>query len=96
MDISGYTSFISSAITNQVVPYSISPAIIGSGFTNVLSFIPIVTTVDTYSAMISKGSSTVFTSLYRVKNDENKSYSNSLYLWFPDGKRIWLAATDDN
>jgi hypothetical protein len=96
MDISGYTSFISSAITNQVAPYSISPATIGSGFTNVLSFIPIVTTVDTYSAMIAKGSSALYTSLYRVKNDENKNITDSTYIWYTDGKRIWIATTSDN
>ena len=49
----------------------------------------------TYSAMIALGTPTVPT-YYKIAIDENKGINNSYYLWWPDGKRVWIAATDDN
>lgn len=96
MDINTYVSGITASITNQNQKYAITPGIVGKAFTDLTILIPLVNVVDTYAIMISKGSSPLYTTLYRVKNDENKSYSNSIYLWYADGKRVWLASTDDN
>ena len=32
----------------------------------------------------------------RVLVDEDKGISNSVYIWYADGVRMWLAATEDN
>jgi len=51
--------------------------------------------VATFSDMVSRGTPQSLT-IYKVASDENKSYTNSTYLWWPNGKRLWVASTDDN
>lgn len=51
--------------------------------------------VNTYASLIALPNPPVST-LYKVANDESKGISNTFYLWWPNGKRLWVAATDDN
>lgn len=34
--------------------------------------------------------------IVRVLNDENKTLTNTVYYVYPDGVRMWIAATKDN
>jgi len=96
MNIDNYVSGVTASITNQTLKHSITPSIVGGAFTDLVALTPNIQTVNTYANMLTGGTPTISTAIYRVKSDENKGYSNTLYLWYPDGKRIWIAATEDN
>lgn len=51
--------------------------------------------VSTYAALTALSTPSVAT-LFKVATDENKGILNALYMWWPSGKRQWIAATDDN
>jgi len=51
--------------------------------------------VTTYAALMALGPPTTPT-LYKVANDENKSYPNTIYVWWPDGELDWIATTKNN
>lgn len=64
--------------------------------TDDLATLPTSKTVATYALMVADGTPTK-TMIYRVLVDENKGgYLNALYIWFAEGKRIWMAGVDDN
>jgi len=50
---------------------------------------------NTYALMIAFENTYVMT-IAKVLNDENKGINNTIYYIYPDGTRIWIAATDDN
>lgn len=52
--------------------------------------------VATYAAMIAIGAPSSNCTIFKVLADENKSYTNSTYIWWANGKRVWVASTDDN
>ncbi|WP_428668137.1 hypothetical protein [Runella sp.] len=51
--------------------------------------------VNTYADMLALGTPSVLTEI-TVLTDSNKSLNNTIYKWWPSGKRIWIAAVDDN
>jgi len=52
-------------------------------------------TTSTYSAMVALGTPSTPT-LIKVANDENKSATRTMYVWFPDGNRQYLLQINDN
>lgn len=50
---------------------------------------------NTYALLLATITPNVAT-ICRVLIDENKGLNNTIYHLYPDGKRIWVAATDDN
>lgn len=52
------------------------------------------TQVNTYSLMQSIDEVTELT-IVKVLNDENKGLENTIYQLWPDGTRMWIAATED-
>lgn len=52
-------------------------------------------TFKTYAEMLTISNPLLMTEC-RVIEDENKGLNNTIYHLYPDGKRIWIAATDDN
>jgi len=70
-----------------------------SYFYNGTSWLPSGTiqfaTTTTYSAMVALGTPSTPT-LIKVANDENKSATRTMYVWFPDGNRQYLLQINDN
>lgn len=70
-----------------------------SYFYNGTSWLPSGTiqfaTTATYSAMVALGTPSTPT-LIKVANDENKSATRTMYVWFPDGNRQYLLQINDN
>lgn len=52
-------------------------------------------TVENYAELL-KIKAPSYLAIIRVLNDNNKNFENSIYFIFPDGKRMWLAATVDD
>ena len=52
-------------------------------------------TIPTYSAMLALPTVN-YTINVKVLNDENKGIENTIYHIYPDGVRMWIAATKDN
>jgi len=52
-------------------------------------------TTSTYAAMLALSTPTTPT-LIKVANDENKSATRTMYVWFPDGNRQYLLQINDN
>jgi hypothetical protein len=52
-------------------------------------------TTSTYAAMVALGTPSTPT-LIKVANDENKSATRTMYVWFPDGNRQYLLQINDN
>ena len=53
------------------------------------------TVTSTYAAMIALSTPTTPT-IIKVTNDENKSATRTMYIWFPDGNRQYLLQINDN
>lgn len=62
---------------------------------NDLTDVPKIIKVLTYEALTAL-STPAKTTIYRVENDSKHNIQNSLFIWWNDGKRLWIAATDDN
>jgi len=50
--------------------------------------------VDTYNLMLAITTPLNLT-IVKVLNDENKGINNTIYQLWPDGTRMWIAATED-
>lgn len=62
---------------------------------NDLTDVPKISKVLNYEALVALP--TPFkTTIYRVENDTKHNMQNSLFIWWNDGKRLWIATVDDN